>query len=180
MALLNPSFEDAGALPGDAAHWTLTAVTSREVIAAFGAARAEAFESFERWFPFVDVLAPSSTVLAFFDGAREGFEDFEELWANSLYLREFQPAVLVPLLTPAPESFDATWSGAAYFLAWASGFSAAASFGVQTFEAFEERWRGNESFARDLASVAIDAAHFAPGARAFEAFETAWTHATTL
>jgi len=180
MALLNPSFEDAGALPGEAAHWTFSAVTSREAIAAFGAAPAEAFESFERWSPFLDALAPSSTVLAFFDGGREGVEDFEQAWANSLYLREFQPAVLVPLHTPVPETFDATWSSAAYFLAWASVPSAAASFGAQTLEAFEERWRGNESFARDLASVAVDAAHFAPGARAFEAFETAWAHATTV
>ena len=180
MALLNPSFEDAGALPGEAAHWTLTAVTSREAIAAFGAAPAEAFESFERWFPFVDVLAPSSTVLAFFDGAREGFEDFEEAWANSLYLREFQPAVLVAFLTPAPETFDATWESAGYFHAWGAITSAAASFGPSTAETFEDHWRGSDAFARDLASVTTDVARFAPGAKPLEAFETAWTHATTL
>jgi hypothetical protein len=180
MALLNPSFEDAGALPGAAAHWTLTAVTSREAIAAFGAAPAEAFERFERWFSLVSVFAPSSTVLAFFDGAREGFEDFEEAWANSLYLREFQPAVLVPLLTPAPETFDATWRNAGYCHAWGAIASAAASFGPSTAESFEDHWRGNEAFARDLASVATDVARFEPGAKPLEAFETAWTHATTL
>jgi hypothetical protein len=38
MAILNPSFEDAGALPGEAEHWTLSAVTSLEEIAGFGAA----------------------------------------------------------------------------------------------------------------------------------------------
>ena len=183
MALLNPSFEDAGALPGEAAHWTLTGVTSREVIAAFGAARADAFESFERWCPFLDVLAPSSTVLALFDGAREGFEDFEELWANSLYLREFQPAVLVPLHTPAPETFDGSWVSAGYFHAWGAITSAAASFGPSTAETFEDHWRGIDAFARDLASVATDVArfaHVAQGAKPLESFESAWTHATTL
>ena len=36
MVLENPSFEDAGSSPGEAAHWTLTAVTSLEVLAGFG------------------------------------------------------------------------------------------------------------------------------------------------
>ena len=39
MAILNPSFEDAGALPGEAEHWALSAVTSLEEIAGFGAAK---------------------------------------------------------------------------------------------------------------------------------------------
>ena len=38
MAILNPSFEDAGALPGEAEHWALSAVTSLEEIAGFGTA----------------------------------------------------------------------------------------------------------------------------------------------
>lgn len=38
MAVLNPSFEDAGTLPGDAEHWTLFAVTSLEELAGFGSA----------------------------------------------------------------------------------------------------------------------------------------------
>jgi hypothetical protein len=180
MALANPSFEDAGALPGDAAHWTLTAHTSREAIAAFGAAPPEAFESFERWFAFVDALAGVTTVIAFFDGGRDGDEDFEEAWANSLYLREFQPAVLVPLHTPAAETFDANWSGAAYFLAWGAAPSDAATFGAHGIEDFEAHWHANESFAHDLATITTDGARFAPGARAFEPFDTAWVHATTL
>ena len=31
MAVLNPSFEDAGALPGQAEHWTLVAVCSKDI-----------------------------------------------------------------------------------------------------------------------------------------------------
>ena len=99
MALLNPSFEDAGALPGEAAHWTLTGVTSREVIAAFGAARADAFESFERWFSFLDVLAPSSTVLALFDGAREARRD-RRYGAGSTFTPS-EPARRAPAVTIA-------------------------------------------------------------------------------
>ena len=35
MAILNPSFEDAGALPGEAEHWVLQTVTGAERIAGF-------------------------------------------------------------------------------------------------------------------------------------------------
>jgi hypothetical protein len=180
MALANPSFEDAGSLPGEAAHWTLTAVTRLEAVAGFGASPPQAFESFERWSSFVAELAGVTTVLAFFDGGRDGYEDFEHAWANSLYLRDFQPAVLVPLHSSAAETFDANWSGAAYFLAWGAVASDAATFGAQGAEDFEARWHANESFAHDLAAIATDAARFAPGALAFETFETAWVHATTL
>ena len=50
MPVLNPSFEDAGALPGEAEHWALSAVTSLEEIAGFGTAPEEAWEDFDRWF----------------------------------------------------------------------------------------------------------------------------------
>ncbi len=42
MALLNPSFEDAGTLPGEAEHWTLTATTSLEELALLPEVRAGA------------------------------------------------------------------------------------------------------------------------------------------
>jgi hypothetical protein len=42
MALLNPSFEDAGTLPGEAEHWALSAVTSCEEVAGFGTAPEDA------------------------------------------------------------------------------------------------------------------------------------------
>ena len=80
MALLNPRFVDAGPLPGEAASWTLTAVTSLEVLAAFGAA---AWEDFERWTPFLGALTDVTTVRAFF--GNDGFEEFERAWANSAY-----------------------------------------------------------------------------------------------
>ncbi len=66
MALLNPTFDDAGALPGEAAHWTLTAVTSLEVLAGFGTAPEDAWEDFERWIAFLAALADVTVVRAFF------------------------------------------------------------------------------------------------------------------
>lgn len=50
MAILNPSFEDAGAVTGEAEHWTLVTATTLERIAGFGPAPHEACEGFERWF----------------------------------------------------------------------------------------------------------------------------------
>jgi hypothetical protein len=73
MALLNPTFADAGALPGEAARWTISAVTSLEVLAAFGGAGRE---DFERWSAFHRALADVTVVRAFFD-SRDGFEAFE-------------------------------------------------------------------------------------------------------
>jgi hypothetical protein len=72
MALLNPTFADAGALPGEAARWTITAVTRVEAIAAFGRVGRE---DFERWSTFIASLAGLTVVRAFF--GRDGFEEFE-------------------------------------------------------------------------------------------------------
>jgi hypothetical protein len=72
MALLNPTFADAGAIHGEAARWTITAMTSLEVLAAFsGVGR----EDFERRSAFLGALADVTVVRAFF--GRDGFEEFE-------------------------------------------------------------------------------------------------------
>jgi hypothetical protein len=72
MPLLNPTFADAGALPGEAARWTITAVTRLEAIAAFGGVGRE---DFERWSALLASLAGLTVVRAFF--GRDGFEEFE-------------------------------------------------------------------------------------------------------
>ena len=95
MAILNPSFEDAGALPGEAEHWALSAVTSLEEIAGFGTAPEEAWEDFERWFELLDSIDDVVVVLAFFDSALKGYEEFESGWANVVYLYDLPPAQLV-------------------------------------------------------------------------------------
>ena len=79
MALLNPTFADAGALPGEAARWTISAVTSLEVLAAFGGAGRE---DFEPWSAFLAALADVTVVRAFF--GRDGFEAFERPYLFAL------------------------------------------------------------------------------------------------
>ena len=74
MAVLNPSFEDAGLLPGEAEHWTLVAVASLEAIAGFGAETSAALVArrFRRVLQRLDAhsvavevpLAPSSFSIA--------------------------------------------------------------------------------------------------------------------
>ncbi len=72
MALLNPTFADAGALPGEAARWNISAVTSLEVLAGFGGIGRE---DFERWSALISALVDVTVVRAFF--GRDGFEEFE-------------------------------------------------------------------------------------------------------
>ena len=82
MALLNPTFADAGALPGEAARWTISAVASLEVLAAFsGVGR----DDFERWSAFLIALADVTVVRAFF--GRDGFEEFERPFLFTLPTR---------------------------------------------------------------------------------------------
>ena len=76
MPILNPSFEDAGTLPGEAAHWTLTAMTSLEEMAGFGALPEQAWEDFERWFELRAELEAVLTARAFFAPGTDGFESF--------------------------------------------------------------------------------------------------------
>jgi len=79
MALLNPTFADAGALLGEAARWTITAVTSLEALAAFGRVGRE---DFERWSSFLGALADVTVVRAFF--GRDTFEEFERPFLSTL------------------------------------------------------------------------------------------------
>lgn len=99
MPLLNPTFADAGAQPGQAAHWVLTASTNRQRVARFGDGRGR--EDFEAWSLFVAELAAPSVVRDFF--GRDGFEVFEGGWANSAFLVEL----------PTGRVVTATFAGAA-------------------------------------------------------------------
>jgi len=131
MPLLNPSFEDAGTLPGEAAHWTLTAVTSLEAIAGFGASPEEAYEGFERWHVHLASLEDVPLVLAFFDADIEGHEDFDDGWANAVYLRELPPGQLATCAFGggAVEDCETGWSNLPYWRDWAVVTSATGVFG---------------------------------------------------
>ncbi|WP_375757362.1 hypothetical protein [Corallococcus exercitus] len=182
MALLNPSFEDAGLLPGEAEHWTLTASTSIEVLAGFGTAPEDAWEDFERWYALLASLDDVTVVLAFFDSAIKGYEEFESGWANVVYLYEFPPAQLVTATFDSNdvEDCETGWSNVPYARDWFGVVSVTGVFDGEPCEDFEDQWRSNHLYAWTWAAVTASVALFDAGAQAVEDFENAWTHTTTL
>ena len=180
MALLNPSFEGAGTLPGEAAHWTLVSSTSLEVLAGFGAAPEEAWEGFE-WHQKLAMLEDVAVVLAFFDAATEGFEDFAKGWVG-VFLFELPPAQLVtcPFGGGAVEDCESGWSNAPFLRDWLDVAAVAGVFDGEPQEDFEDAWRWNESFAWAWADVTSSAAFFDAGTQPVEDFENSWSAATTL
>ena len=169
MALLNPSFEDAGMLPGEAAHWKLSAVTRLEEIAGFGTAPEDAWEDFERWFEFLATIDDVLVVLAFFDSALKGYEQFESGWDNAVFLYELPPAQLVTATFDgrAAEDCETGWSNVPYAREWSEVASVTGVFGGEPIEDF--RLRSYVSIWSEVPSSA------AP----IENFESAWTRATT-
>jgi hypothetical protein len=149
-----PLSEDAGALPGEAEHWTLSAVTSLEEIAGFGAAPEEAWEDFERWFDLLDSIDDVVVVLAFFDSALKGYEEFESGWANVVYLYELPPAQLVTATFDglAAEECETGWSNVPYAREWADVVAATGVFDGEPRENFEDQWRSNQLYASTLAA----------------------------
>lgn len=83
MAVVNPSFELAGARPGDAAGWRLQAFTQRVRVAAFGAPPV-GFESYE-WAPAPTELSDLAMQVALFDDVPETVEDYEDGWGGGLF-----------------------------------------------------------------------------------------------
>ncbi|NRD63330.1 hypothetical protein HRD49_16380 [Corallococcus exiguus] len=175
MALLNPNFEDAGAWPGEAAHWTLTAVTRLEVLAGFGVPE-EACEDFERWYVWRAALSDVSVALAFFSGQREGFEAFSSGWDNDGFLFDLPPAQLVPHLFEG-QAIE-TWGQGPFLTAWADVTSVAGLFSESPREDFEQRWHTNEAFAWRWEDVTARMARFNT-TRPTEDFDTGWPTATT-
>ncbi len=182
MPILNPSFEDEGTLPGEAAHWTLTAVTSLEEIAGFGSAPEQAWDDFERWFELFADLGAVPTARAFFDLSTEGFEAFATGWGAGVFLFELPPAQVVPAPFSANdvEDCETGWSNASYHWSWEGVPSAAGTFDGEACEDFEEQWRSNQSYAWSWSSVAALTAMFDGGVQAVEDFENAWSLAGTL
>lgn len=182
MPLLNPGFEDAGVFPGEAEHWTLTTVTSVEKIAGFGAAPEEAWEDFERWFDLLDSIDDVVVVLAFFDSALKGYEEFESGWANAVYLFELPPAQLVTATFDglAAEECEMGWSNVPYAHEWADVVSTAGIFDGEPREDFEDQWRSNQLYAWAWSSVTSATAMFDAAAQAVEDFNNGWTSMTTL
>ena len=182
MAILNPSFEDAGAQPGEAEHWTIQTVAGRERIAGFGPAPHEAWEGFERWFDLALVFADGDLAIALFDPLAEGYEDFEDAWDNDLYLTELPTGQIVtaPFGGGAVEDMEDGWSNVPYATAWEEVAGVIGLFDAEPREDFEESWDGNESFIWDWAMAVGVIANFDGGADTDEDFENGWAAATTI
>ncbi len=182
MPVLNPSFEDAGALPGEAEHWTLSTVTAAERIAGFGPSPHRASEDFERWSELRAAFGDGDLAMALFDPLAEGFEDFEEAWMSGVYLTELPPGQVVtaPFGGGAVEDMEDGWSNVPYVTAWEDVAAVAGLFDTEPREDFEEGWRSNEHYAWSWGGVTAAAALFDAGAQAVEDFENDWDPASTI
>ncbi len=181
MPLLNPSFEDAGLLPGAAAYWTLTTVTRLEVIAGFGSSPQEAWEDFERWHVHLAALDDVPVVLAFFDEKTQGFEDFLGGWENAVYLLELPPGQLITCAFGggAAEDWETGWGNVPYWRDWADVPSVTGAFNGESREGFEDGWQLNELYAWTWAVLGTSAALFDDGQQRVESFGSSWPAATT-
>jgi hypothetical protein len=174
MALLNPTLREAGATPGSAKGWTLTSFCSAQRIAAFNPPPGRAAEDFERWGEFVTAFPDGAIVLAFFDVAPEGYEDFEEGWTPSAFVSEFSEALLdtCPFGGGAVEDMATGWLTSPFVATWADVVAKTGLFGGAPSEDFES-WVP--------AGVATwTTASFDAGSKDAEAFEGAWAAIKTL
>jgi len=182
MAISNPSFEDAGAAPGRAEHWTMRTAAALERIAGFGPDPHRAWEDFERWFDLVLSLGPGDVALAFFDPLAEGYEDFEEAWDNDLYMTELPSGLVVtaPFGGGAVEDLEEGWDNVPYARAWEEVAGVTGVFDGEPREDFEDQWRSNQSYAWSWGSVTSATAMFDAGALNREDFENDWSAASTI
>ncbi|MCP3167335.1 hypothetical protein [Myxococcus qinghaiensis] len=175
MPLLNPSFEDAGARPGEAEHWALTTVTRLEALAGFGVPE-ESCEDFEHWYVWRAALSDVPVALAFFSGQREGFESFSRGWDNDGFLFELPPAQLVP--HRFEEQAVETWGQGPFLTDWADVTSVSGLFSDSRREDFELRWHTNEAYAWRWEDVTARGALFNT-TQPTEDFGTGWPLAAT-
>ena len=182
MAILNPSFEDAGPEPGMAEHWTLATSVAGQRIAGFGPTPHRAWEDFERWFELRLSFPPGSLALAFFDPIAEGFEDFEEAWSNDLYLTELPSGQVItaPFGGGAVEDMEDGWSNDPFATDWSGVTAVTGIFDGEPREDFEDEWRSNQSYAWLWAALTTQTALFDAGTDPDEDFENSWTLATTI
>ncbi len=180
MPILNPRFEDAGALPGEAERWTLVAVTSLEAIAGFGSDPELAWEGFERWFELWRRLEDVTVELAFFDD--DGFEAFELGWDNDIFLYELPPAQLeqASLGPDGVEDCESGWGNDVFLWGWDDVANVTGIFDGEPGEDFEDGWRGNEAFLWSWGDVVAEAVLFDEGAETIETFDGDWEPTTTI
>jgi hypothetical protein len=182
MALLNPSFEDPGAFPGEAEHWTLRTVASLEQIAGFGPLPERAWEDFERWLELWASLEDVPVARAFFAPDGQGIETFEQGFQNVPYFFELPTGQVAPALFGGDpvEDLEAGWSNVPYLWTWDEVPALAALFDGEPHENFDDHWHANESFYWTWADVAHEWAMFVEGTQPVEDMENDWPPASTI
>ena len=181
-AIQNPGFEDAGQDPGEAEHWTFTAMVQRQGIAGFGPGAPRGWEDFERWHELLRVFDEGAAVLAMFDPQGEAIEDFEEAWDNDVYLTELPTGHVVAcgFHGGVVEDLEAGWDNVPFAWSWSDVSAVPALFGGSPTEAFESAWTDNEHYAWAWPDITSEAALFDGGASAVESFSGTWDPATTI
>lgn len=174
MSLVDPTLREPGPTPGSAKGWTIASVCQAQRLAAFGPSPARAREDFERWSDLLVTFPDGGLVLAFFDAAPEGYEDFEEGWTTSAFISEFSDALLDACTFGGGsiEDMESGWLTSPFVRAWADVIGQAALFGGAPVEDFET-WLA-------AGSIAFTPASFDGGIKSAETFEGTWTAMKTL
>ena len=185
----NPSFEEAGAGPGEALGWTLITSVANQEFALFDGV---GYEDFELWHAFIE--NSDSFIEATF-GVIDAAEDFEKLWGpfdgsdpkfgvlvppigypgNQGFLFELgQTADAEFFGSGGAESFEVGWGQDTPLFSWDDVDSELAIFDSGlTFENFEEGW-GNDDYIFEFAPIQLDDASFYfQTPRTFDSFEDA-------
>jgi hypothetical protein len=169
MALVNPTLQEAGPTPGSATGWKVASLCQAQQIAGFGPAPARSAEDFERWYELRGAFGVGSLVIAFFDAASQGYEDFTGGWTASAFLEAFSEALLdtCPFGGEQAEDLETGWLTAPFATAWAEVASARGLFEGADHEDFET-WLA-------AGAAAFASASFDGATASAEAFEGPWS-----
>ena len=120
--------------------------------------------------------------LAFFDPLAEGIEDFDEAWANDLYLTELPTGQVITAAFGggAVEDLEDGWANDAYATSWDEVAAVVGQFDVDPREDFEEQWRANQAFIWVWEMAVGAMAVFDAGTDSNEDFENDWSAATSI
>jgi hypothetical protein len=134
---LNPDFTIAGGEPGSAQGWMLTSSTSLERVALFASRARERFD----WTEHLDALPAPDTVRAFFDSATIGVERFAPGWSNVSLVRALPDTSLrADFDGEAAEDFEEQWANDLFLWDFVDGDLTAALFLGEPVDAFHEGW----------------------------------------
>ena len=173
--VVNPSFEQPGASPGEAQGWTLTSLATAEDWAPFGTRAVEDFDEWDGTEATIFTFAPADLNAAVFGPTGKPEETFGAGWGNDTFLEDLDgtPTEAAEFDAGAPlevESFIDWLAGGA----WAASWDDVASQAAPT-EDFELGWSGNDSAVFSWDSLLAESALFDTTPEAVEDFEDEFT-----